>query len=81
MLFDLFLNLNTGVLKKGNLIKTRTKIALNYFQKKFMIDLLSIIPIFFNYIDFLINNDDNSKTSNKNELIYILFFLKSFQLS
>jgi hypothetical protein len=52
-ILDIFLNFNTGILKKGNLIKSRYRIASTYLKKNLILDSFSIIPLFLNYFDFM----------------------------
>ena len=46
LFFDIFINLNTKIFSKGNLISSRKNIAGHYFHKLFFFDLFAAIPFY-----------------------------------
>ncbi len=54
---DIFLNFNTGILKKGYLINNRLRLAAIYLKKNFILDFLAIIPLIIDYFRIIINVD------------------------
>lgn len=47
LLSDIFINMNTAFYKKGELIYVRKKIVMNYMKEQLILDILSLLYIFF----------------------------------
>lgn len=50
LLFDIFVNFNTGYYKKGCLIISRNNIAKHYVKSSFFLDILSVLPILLEFL-------------------------------
>ena len=50
LIFDIFINLNTSYFKNGIDEKRRTKIFKNYYQKRFLYDFITCLPIVLDWI-------------------------------
>ncbi len=69
---DILINFNTGYNKDGQYFESRKKIAINYLQLWFWIDLLTTLP----YQDIMESLESDEGTS----FIKILRFLKLLRL-
>ena len=53
---DIFVQFNTGFYNKGNLVRNRKEIVINYLKTWFILDLMASFP----YNSVVGNNPDNS---------------------
>ena len=72
---DMFINMNTGFLDKGNVVLDRTKAMRFYFSKNFVYDLISLVPILFLNFNIYFEN------IIYNIIIWVLVFFKYQTLS
>ncbi|KAL4432040.1 hypothetical protein ABPG74_017776 [Tetrahymena malaccensis] len=78
-ILDIMISLNTGYFEQGHQVNNKRKIFNNYFKSSFLIDLISLIPIF---VHFNIGNCNNNETgSSFYKLPLLLCLLKITQFS
>ena len=84
-IFDIFLNFNTAILDKGELIVDRKKITKHYLSNQFITDTISLIFFFVSpglLLGFDVYQQGNENESRNVFIIFsILFFLKLINFS
>lgn len=66
---DIFLNFNTGIIDRGDLIIDRKKITYLYLKNKFIFDLIGTSPFFISFLNI-----------NSLKYTFVLFLLKWLSL-
>ncbi|KAL4480343.1 hypothetical protein ABPG74_020859 [Tetrahymena malaccensis] len=86
LIFDCFVNLNTGYFEKGLVITSRTKIFKKYFKNNMLNDLISLVPFLITIYGEL-SSQIHIKIDGKNQILEIVlkiliipFFFKAFYI-
>ncbi|KAL4469566.1 hypothetical protein ABPG74_004819 [Tetrahymena malaccensis] len=73
---DIFIELNTGVLKKGNIIYDRNFILKSYFKNTFIQDFLGNIPLFF----YITKGQVNHQMRLVNNILFTFKWVKIYKV-
>ncbi|EAS05020.2 cation channel family protein (macronuclear) [Tetrahymena thermophila SB210] len=76
---DIIININTGYFEQGHYINDKLRILNNYLKSSFLIDLISLLPIFVHF--HFVNGNTGTTDFSFGKLLLLLCLLKMTQFS
>jgi hypothetical protein len=80
LIFDILLNINTGIYRSGTVVSSRGEIFKHYLKKGFLQDLLSLFSIFIPFVGSENSKDIPALMESSQNLVKLLFLFKLSQV-